>query len=490
MKWIIVGAVVAGWSQWVSSTWADPANDEVKAETQVFVVTGTDCQGATSGSTVNCGHGHTANCEVVVLAKDDADTGEKHRVRRVFKTVNVGEDDTKDRGWLGISVGEVPESVAAHVEVKGHGVMILNVVEESPADHAGLEEHDIILTIEGEGVEADVGRTAKLIGAHKPGEQIEITVLRGGEENILQAELGTWPDRDVLKWKFDVGPLAEVEEQTKTRGKIMLRDPDGEWVFKDLGDLSKLEVLRELPDNIRALIPQAGSRSVQVFMGDGEKSEDAQVTTRIKIHRDGDVLVVEQTDDSEIVVRRTDKSGHETVNTYASEDELRDADEEAYEAYKDAADSVITSTIHVDGLEGLDDLDIEFDLGEWKENLDDWKVHLNEAIGEAHDARQHAMEQLEEVMKQWKGAAKDSSAHAWPFLLPDEGGDLEKYFGSGFVHIGKPRHTFEVRTDGTIEVRIRKGDSELVQLYTDEDDLAERNPKLHAKYRELMSAGE
>jgi len=55
--------------------------------------------------------------------------------------------------------------------------------------------------------------------------------------------------------------------------------------------------------------------------------------------------------------------------------------------------------------------------------------------------------------------------------------------------MGKPKHSFEVRPDGTIEVRIRKGDSELVQLYTNERDLQKRNPELAEKYADLMEAG-
>ena len=56
--------------------------------------------------------------------------------------------------------------------------------------------------------------------------------------------------------------------------------------------------------------------------------------------------------------------------------------------------------------------------------------------------------------------------------------------------LGKPKHTFEIQTDGTIEVRIRKGGSELVQRFADEDELAERSPKLYRKYEKLMALEE
>ncbi|MEK7756738.1 MAG: hypothetical protein AAB385_05960, partial [Planctomycetota bacterium] len=60
----------------------------------------------------------------------------------------------------------------------------------------------------------------------------------------------------------------------------------------------------------------------------------------------------------------------------------------------------------------------------------------------------------------------------------------------GLAHLGKPRQSFEVRTDGTIEVRVRKGDSELVQLYKNESDLKQRDAELYGKYQELKSIKE
>ena len=55
---------------------------------------------------------------------------------------------------------------------------------------------------------------------------------------------------------------------------------------------------------------------------------------------------------------------------------------------------------------------------------------------------------------------------------------------------GKARQTFEVRPDGTIEVSTRRGGNEVVRLFEDEDDLAERSPKLYEKYAELMEIDE
>ena len=41
------------------------------------------------------------------------------------------------RGWLGISIGQVPASLAAQLDTGDAGVIVLNVVEDSPADQGG-----------------------------------------------------------------------------------------------------------------------------------------------------------------------------------------------------------------------------------------------------------------------------------------------------------------------------------------------------------------
>ena len=71
-------------------------------------------------------------------------------------------------------------------------------------------------------------------------------------------------------------------------------------------------------------------------------------------------------------------------------------------------------------------------------------------------------------------------------LLRD-GHGLARIGKAGF---GKPKHSFEVRADGTIAVSIRRGDSAMTQLFEDEDDLADRKPKLYEKYEKLMEVDE
>lgn len=76
-------------------------------------------------------------------------------------------------------------------EGNAKGAEVQSVSKESAAEKAGLKKGDIITRIENKKIEStdDVTETVR---AHKPGDKINITVLRDGKEQKLTAELGKW----------------------------------------------------------------------------------------------------------------------------------------------------------------------------------------------------------------------------------------------------------------------------------------------------------
>jgi len=69
----------------------------------------------------------------------------------------------------------------------------LAVVPGSPADKAGLEENDIILEINGDKV-GDPQSLVRILGQYAPGEQVELKVLKDGEEVTTTVDLGKFGD--------------------------------------------------------------------------------------------------------------------------------------------------------------------------------------------------------------------------------------------------------------------------------------------------------
>jgi len=73
------------------------------------------------------------------------------------------------------------------------GALIREVVPDTPADKAGLQEGDLIIAVDGQPVDDDHPLQA-LIGEHRPGDRVEITYLRGEEEQEIRVKLGEHPD--------------------------------------------------------------------------------------------------------------------------------------------------------------------------------------------------------------------------------------------------------------------------------------------------------
>ncbi len=53
---------------------------------------------------------------------------------------------------------------------------------------------------------------------------------------------------------------------------------------------------------------------------------------------------------------------------------------------------------------------------------------------------------------------------------------------------GEATQTFTVTPEGRIEVKLRKGDSEVIMVYEDEADLQARNPEMYEEYTEVTTA--
>ena len=73
------------------------------------------------------------------------------------------------------------------------GAWIREVVPDTPADQAGLQEGDLIVAVDGQQVD-DEHPLQELIGEHEPGDGVEITYRRGEEENTVKVRLGKNPE--------------------------------------------------------------------------------------------------------------------------------------------------------------------------------------------------------------------------------------------------------------------------------------------------------
>jgi S1-C subfamily serine protease len=125
-------------------------------------------------------------------------------VKRVLPQLEKGAQ--LQPAWLGISGTDLDAATAQRFGLNvERGVIVLSVVPNSPAARAGLRPAqvrgndiaslgDVIVALDGQpvqGMEDLAGR----IGAHQPGDTVELTLLRDGREQTVRVTLGSWPQQ-------------------------------------------------------------------------------------------------------------------------------------------------------------------------------------------------------------------------------------------------------------------------------------------------------
>lgn len=101
------------------------------------------------------------------------------------------EKGTVVRGYLGVRIQDLEPKMAEAFDLSEQtkGVLISQVLEDSAAEKAGIKPGDIIIELNGEPVEK-ASELQKRIAMKKPGTEVDITVLRGGNREKLNVTLG------------------------------------------------------------------------------------------------------------------------------------------------------------------------------------------------------------------------------------------------------------------------------------------------------------
>ncbi|HEY8083562.1 MAG TPA: trypsin-like peptidase domain-containing protein [Solirubrobacterales bacterium] len=120
----------------------------------------------------------------------------------------IEEDGRVEHAYLGISGGSITPDLARALNLPvDEGVLVAEVAQGGPADKTGIEGGDTEATIEGASVtlggdiitELDgkpvsgMDDLVNVINGGKPGDEIDLTVLSGGDEKTVSVTLGNRP---------------------------------------------------------------------------------------------------------------------------------------------------------------------------------------------------------------------------------------------------------------------------------------------------------
>ncbi len=138
------------------------------------------------------------------------------------------------RGWLGVYIQSLTEEFAEAYGIKEeNGAVVSDVIAGSPAEKAGLQRGDVILTVNGEKVKNHQEFVSK-IRQRLAGEKVTLGIIRQKEKSTVSVTLGEMPGNDGTavaagsdgaKMLRDLGlEVAPVSEEIQKKNNLKNRE--------------------------------------------------------------------------------------------------------------------------------------------------------------------------------------------------------------------------------------------------------------------------
>jgi len=140
------------------------------------------------------------------------------------------ESGTVVRGYLGIWYEELTPTLARAfgLEEDTKGVAITKVIEDTPAEKAGLKHNDVIIEFDGQPIE-NKDTFLKQVARLKPGTKAKLVVLRDGKQKTFTIKVGKRPPKDEI-----VGAKLEAIENLGFSVQDLTDDIAERYGYEDL----------------------------------------------------------------------------------------------------------------------------------------------------------------------------------------------------------------------------------------------------------------
>ncbi len=138
------------------------------------------------------------------------------------------------RGYVGVSLQDLTPELAETFGIEDtvkKGAIVTKVVDDSPADEAGMKFEDVIIEFQGKAVD-DSKDLMNRVAILPPGTKVELVVLRESKKETITVELGERPKLDEMTTDetpatiYDLG--LEVRDLTdELAGRLGYKDIEG-----------------------------------------------------------------------------------------------------------------------------------------------------------------------------------------------------------------------------------------------------------------------
>ena len=105
-----------------------------------------------------------------------------------------------NRGWLGVQIQSLTDQLRKYFGIKHDGgVLISEVIEDSPAQKAKLRAGDIILKVDDTNI-SSTSELKKVIGKYDPETTVKVSIVRDRKQKNLNVKLGESKAPQKMAW--------------------------------------------------------------------------------------------------------------------------------------------------------------------------------------------------------------------------------------------------------------------------------------------------
>jgi len=222
-------------------------------------------------------------------------------------------DHTVHRGWLGVRIQGVTDEIAESLGLdKARGALIASVTENGPAQAAGIQAGDIVLSFDGRPV-GDMKRLPRLVAETPVDKVVPVTVWRKREETSVQVKIGRLEEGDQQQASTRETPKSGGKSLTgvvKTLGLTLSSiTPELKEKYSLSDDSKGVVVVEVAKDSPAAAKVRAGDMIMEAAQE--EVSNPGEISSRIdeakKSGRKSILLLVERQGDLRFVALRLDQ---------------------------------------------------------------------------------------------------------------------------------------------------------------------------------------
>ena len=234
--------------------------------------------------------------------------------KEVVAELQSENDHTVHRGWLGVRIQGVTDEIAESLGLdKARGALVASVTEKGPAQVAGIQAGDVVLSFDGRLV-GDMKRLPRLVAETPVDKTVPVTIWRKREETTVQVKIGRLEESD--------------QQQASTQESLKKGEKARPGVVKTLGltlssitpelkekyslaDDSKGVVVVEVAKDSPAAVKGVRAGDMIMEAAQEEVSNPSEVSNRIdeakKSGRKSILLLVERQGDLRFVAVRLDQ---------------------------------------------------------------------------------------------------------------------------------------------------------------------------------------